>query len=118
MTSSPSASPGAASLEEARVGGEKEIKAQSSSKRQPDANTAVKAVKCNVRAFPEAAGAMESRRELASTLAPAADRWSTRRSRRRATLEVGLHRGGNRVEALSAAGGARLPTERQTCVKK
>lgn len=48
MTSSPSASPGAASLDEGgAVGGE--IKAQSSSKRQPDANTTVKAVKCNVR---------------------------------------------------------------------
>lgn len=62
MTSSPSASPGAASLDEGgAVGGE--IKAQSSSKRQPDANTTVKAVKCNVRAFPEAAGAVEQHAE-------------------------------------------------------
>lgn len=51
--------------------GREGIKAQSPSKRQPHANTTVKAVKCSVRAFPEAAGSgeqhAESWRELAST---------------------------------------------------
>lgn len=103
-----------------RQGGGEEINAQSSSKRQPHANTTVKAVKCNVRAFPAAAGSIEQHAEswsgLASTLASAADRWSARQSRRLVTLEVGLQ---NYVrKPLGIIIGDEFPTEKHTAKEK